>query len=74
MLFPRMNTEDMLGVTPLYMQLLKEWLGDVWYASSTAEVGTLTYFKYSSLTGRSQLSGPSALCHPLELSQTVLSW
>ncbi|KAL1950443.1 hypothetical protein VTO73DRAFT_5567 [Trametes versicolor] len=44
------------GVTPLYMQLLKEWLGDVWYASSTAE-----------------LSGPSALCHPLELSQTVLS-
>lgn len=53
MLFPRINTENMLGVTPLYMQLLKEWLGDVWYASSTAEVCTLTYLKYSSLTGRS---------------------
>ncbi|KAI0647852.1 midasin [Trametes meyenii] len=43
-------------IAPLYIQLLRSWLVQVWSASPVAELG-----------------GPSALCHPLELCDTVIA-
>ncbi|KAI8971187.1 midasin [Trametes punicea] len=43
-------------ITPLFFQLLKEWLSQIWEAVPTAE-----------------LNGAAALCHPIQLSDTVLA-
>ncbi|KAI0631943.1 midasin [Trametes polyzona] len=45
------------GLTPSFVRLLKGWLNEVWDATPISE----------------NLAGPSALCHPLELSETILS-
>ncbi|OSD02514.1 midasin [Trametes coccinea BRFM310] len=44
------------SVAPVFIQSVKDWLGQLWAATPTGE-----------------LSGASALCHPIELSDTVIA-
>ncbi|KAI9068715.1 midasin [Trametes sanguinea] len=44
------------STAPVYIQLVKDWLDQLWAATPTGE-----------------LNGASALCHPIELSDTVIA-
>ncbi|CDO69902.1 hypothetical protein BN946_scf184884.g61 [Trametes cinnabarina] len=54
--FKRISWTRDAGEWPIYIQLVGEWLSQIWTAAPIGE-----------------LSGGSALCHPIELSDTVLA-